>query len=154
MSTVIADPAGALCTFLASQLADLLDEAPAGHGMTGAAVFRPQLPEWVDANMDALACIVVRPAGGYKLYSNGLLPLRDPVLDLTCYAGSSQEALTIATAAGDALMQLTQSVWEGVTFYGARIAGGPIPLPDQQTLWPACWIGTQLVHNSIAVAQT
>lgn len=146
----LADPASAICGYLSSAIGELLDTVPPGHSMSGPALFRPSLPQWVDASMDALACIVVRPAGGYKMFGTGLLPVGDPVLDLVCYAGSQQRAYLIAVATARALKQLQMSTWESTKLYWAKIAGGPIPLPDQQTLWPACWLGTQVMFAEIA----
>lgn len=150
MSTpTVADPAAGLCAYLSTAIGDLLDDVPAGHGMTGPALFRPTLPEWADASMP-LASIVIRPAGGYKMFGAGLLPVADPVLDLVCYAGAQQQAYLIAAAAARALKQLTVGIYDGTKLYWAKVAGGPIPLPDQQTLWPACWLGTQVMHAETA----
>jgi hypothetical protein len=98
------------------------------------------------------ACIVVRPAGGYKLFGTGLMPVADPTLDVICYGTVEQEAYDIARPAVSALRQLTQSVWENTKLYWARIAGGPLPLVDPQTFWPAVWIGIQVMHAEIATA--
>lgn len=146
---VVTDPAASLGAYLAATIGGLLAVAPAGHGMSGPAIFRPSLPEWMDTFMP-VACVVVRPAGGYKLFGTGRLPVADPVLDLICYGGSDQQAGQIALAAAQALKQLQQSTWRGATLYWARISGGPVPLPDPATLWPATFLSAQVMHSEAA----
>ena len=141
---VAADPCAAICAYLAATLSDLLAQGPSGP-----AVFRPSLPQAQDRLMPQ-ACIVVRPAGGYKLYGVGALPVADPVLDLTCYGAVSQQSYELTLAAARVLRALRMSVWEQTKLFWCRIAGGPIPLPDNQTLWPACWLGVQVMHAEAA----
>lgn len=149
MTTVtLADPAAALCAFLQASVGDLLDQGP-----NGPLVYRPSLPEKVDPKMPQ-ACIVVRPAGGYKLFGTGRLPVADPVLDLMCYGAVEQQAYTIAVASAQALRQLTMSVWENCKLYWAHISAGPVPLPDAQTLWSACFLSTQVMYAEVATAGT
>jgi hypothetical protein len=150
VTVVIADPAAALCAYLASTVSTVLDTIPSAYG-GGAAIFRPQLPEWVDSE-NPLGSITVRHAGGYTMFGSGLMQVADPRLDLTCYGSTAQQAAMIALTVAHALKQLTMSVWEGCTLYWAKIAGGPMPLPDQQTLWPAVWISAQVMHSEGAQA--
>lgn len=148
---VVADPAAAMCAYLAATIPEVLDTTTPPGGVPGPAVFRPRIPEWAQSE-DPLACIVVRRAGGYKLFGTGRIPVADPTIDLTCYAHNAQQADMIATTAANALKQLTMSVWEGCTLYWASISGGPIPLPDTQALWPATWLSFQMMHSEMAVA--
>ena len=135
------DPLAAVCAYLKASPAGALLE-PLEHGP---AVFRPTLPQPVQKTMP-MACIVVRPAGGYIRYTNGLLPLADPRVDLTCYGAEQQQSYEIAVAATEALQTLQMSVWENVKLLGAAIGSGPIPLPDQATLWPATWLSAQITY--------
>lgn len=143
-SPATADPLAAICAYLQSTVGDML-----AQGETGPKVFRPQLPTGEDENMPQ-ACIVVRRAGGYKMFNTGTLPVADPTLNIICYGDVPQQSEVIATAVARALKQLSQSVWENTTLYWAKIAGGPVPLPDQQTLWPATWVGAQVMHGELA----
>jgi hypothetical protein len=142
-----ADPLRAVAAYLkASPVAPMLEPGP--HG---ASVYRPTLPETIQDDMP-FACIVVRPAGGYTLFGTGLLPVADPRIDFTCYAGTPQESYEIAVATARTLKQLQMSVWENTKLYWARVAGGPIPLPDTDTLWPATWLSAQVMYAEIATA--
>lgn len=132
----ISDPTAALAMFLRSNLSDLID------GRT----YRPQLPKSADKDM-AQACIVVRRAGGLKVYGKSQLPISDPTVDLICYGATAMEAETVAAAACAALKGLVMEVWEGVMLYSANIIAGPLPLPDLQTLWPAALVSTQVLHR-------
>lgn len=140
----VADPAKAVCSFLATTVGGLLDEHKARP-----AVFRPRLPEELTDRMP-LACLVVRPAGGYRMFGAGTMPVADPNMDITCYAAGPNQSYQIALAVAQSLKQLSQSVWENTTLYWAKIAGGPIPLPDAQTRWPATWVGIQVMAGEIA----
>lgn len=148
MSTVVvADPLAAVAAYLqASAVGQMLQAMP--HGP---AVYRSMLPQSVQKKMP-FSCIVVRPAGGYTLFGSGLLPVADPRIDFTCFAGTPQESYEIAVATARALKQLQMSVWENTKLYWARIAGGPIPLPDQNTLWPATWLSAQVMYAEISAA--
>lgn len=144
MSTLkVSDPMAGLCAFLKAQLADLLFKT-----QHGPAVFRPDLPKDFDQNMP-VACIVVRPAGGYTRFGKSMLYMGDPRADLTCYGGTQWEATRVAQSAVVALKQLVSQTWENTRLYSANVSGGPTPLPDQQTLWPACWLAVQLVHGEL-----
>jgi hypothetical protein len=150
---VTVDPLAAFCAFLRAQpaVSSLLDQIPPGFGLPQGvpAVFRPDLPQNVDASMP-LACIVVRPAGGYTQYGKGMLPLADPRIDLICFASNQSRATQIAQTAASAVKQLARpQTWEGTTLYGADVHAGPVPLPDQQTLWPACWLSVVLLHGEL-----
>ena len=140
----VADPVAALCAYLAHSVGDRLAQGPLGPQ-----VFATQLPPGQDQNMPQ-PCLLVRRAGGYKMFNLGNLPLADPTLDIVCYGTVPLEGDQIATAVALALKQLTQSVWENTLLYWARIAGGPVPLPDTQTLWPATWLAAQVAHAEIA----
>lgn len=147
-ATVIADPLAAVCSYLRAQIGGQLDQW-AGQP----AVFRPSLPEAVDASMP-LTCVVVRAAGGYKMFGAGLLPVADPVLDVICYGEKPQGSYQVAVAAAHALKQLTQSVWNGVLLYWAKVSAGPVPLPDTETIWPATWLAAQVMYSEIATGGT
>lgn len=145
----VADPAAGYCAFLRSAIGDMLAAAtlPSGGG-TVPAVFRPDLPQWFDADMPA-ACVVVRPAGGHTQFGSSMLYMADPRVDVVCYGSDQQQATMVCTAAQVASKRLVSEVWDGVLLYAANIAAGPVPLPDEQTLWPACLMSVQLVHGEL-----
>jgi hypothetical protein len=145
VTVVTADPLLAIRAYLqASAVGALLE--PREHGP---AIYRPTMPPTAQDDMP-FGCIVIRPAGGYNMFGIGLLPVADPKIDFTCYAGTPQESYEIAVATARALKQLQMSIWEGTKLYWARVAGGPIPLPDQNTMWPATWLSAQVMHAEIA----
>lgn len=140
MPTIIAaDPTKALAAYLKATVGDLVSGR----------VYRPELPQPVDKSM-AQACLVIRPAGGGKMFGQGQLRVFDPVIDVICYGGSALEAHEVALAVVIALKQLTVGVWENCKLYWARVAGGPLPLLDPQTLWPASLVSTQVMHAQTA----
>lgn len=145
----IADPAAGYCAFLRAAIGDMLAPAtlPSGAG-TVPAVFRPDLPSWYDASMPA-ACVVVRPAGGHTQFGSSMLYIADPRVDVVCYGADQQQATALCVSVTVASKRLVSEVWDGVLIYAANIAGGPIPLPDEKTLWPACWCSVQLVHGEL-----
>ena len=152
MTLTTADPAAAVCAYLASAISTVLATVTApGATTSGPAIFRPDMPQWMDKTMP-VAAIVVRPAGGYKMFGTGPLPVTDPVLDMICYGGGQQQSYTVAAAAAQALRALRMSVWEGATVYWARIAAGPVPLPDAATYWPATWLSAQVMVSENATA--
>ncbi|MHB1950160.1 MAG: hypothetical protein ACYCQK_01645 [Acidiferrobacteraceae bacterium] len=147
-ASAVADPALALVMFLRATLTDQLAQATDPTGNSYPAVFRPDLPKWFDSS-EAVASIVVRPAGGYATYGRSLLPIADPRLDLTCYGTTQQQATALARAAAVNTKQCVNQVWEGVMLRAINIAGGPIPLPDAQTVWPGCWVSLQVIHGEL-----
>lgn len=151
MTLTATDHAGAVCAYLASTVGSALGTITSPSGSTGPAVFRPDLPEWADKSMP-LAALVVRPNGGYKMFGTGPLPVVDPVLDIICYGGAHQQSYEVAMQVAQALRALRMSVWEGATLYWARISGGPLPLPDSYTLWPATWISAQVMMSESQVS--
>jgi hypothetical protein len=97
-----------------------------------------------------LACIVVRPAGGYTQFGKGTIPMADPRVDFTCYADNATRAHQIAQSVAYNLMQLTfPQTWEDTVLYSAQVHSGPVPLPDSQTLWPAVWLSGIVLHGQL-----
>lgn len=144
----IADPAKGLCAYLATAVGGLLFQTSV-TGEPRPAVFRPRLPEQADSFMPN-AAIVVRPSGGPKLFTYGRMPIVDHKLDIVCYGKGGDQAYQVSLAVSRALRALTQSTWEGVLLYAASIAGGPIPLVDTQSLWPAYWMASQVMYAEVA----
>jgi len=147
-SIEIAEPVLAYVMFLRSHLGDQVAQAEQPDGAIYPAIFRPDMPRWYAPKMPTRA-IVVAPKGGYARFGDGQLPLADPRLDVVCYGdeddmqGATQLARMVATVS----KQLVSQVWNGVLLVSAAVSGGPIPLPDQQTLWPSVWLSIQLVHG-------
>lgn len=147
----VPDPLKALCAYLRSELSNLVITTPGGLKNIPAnvpAVFRPDLPLGFDQVMPA-ACVVVRPAGGYKLYGATQFYIGDPVVDVTCYGANMAQATEVARASVVALKQLVAQEWENTLLYSAQVTAGPTPLPDTQTLWPTCWLSCHLVHGEL-----
>lgn len=148
MPVTVADPALAYVMFLRARLGDQVAEATQPDGVVYPAIFRPDLPRWYEPSMPARA-IVVAPKGGYTRFGDGQFPLADPRLDVICYGdendqqGATQLARTLAVVS----KQLVSQVWNGVLLVSAAVSGGPVPLPDEHTVWPAVWISIQLVHG-------
>ena len=148
------DPIKALCAYLRAEVGHLVIPTPGGLKRIPAnipAIFRPDLPQGFDQIMPA-ACIVVRPMGGYKQYGKTQFYIGDPTADIVCYGTNSQQATEIARAVVVVLKQLVSQEWENTLLYSAQVAAGPTPLPDAQTLWPACWLSCQLVHGELPLA--
>lgn len=146
---VVADAAAGYCAFLRGRVGDMLDVATnPTSGLTLPAVFRPDLPRWFQGSMPA-ACIVVRPAGGYTRFGSSTMYLADPRVDVLCYGANGEAARRLATTVAVVSKQLMVEVWDGVLLHSANIAGGPIPLPDQQTEFPSAWLSVQLVHGEL-----
>jgi hypothetical protein len=148
------DPLKALAAFLRSQIGDMLAITPGGIKNVPAgvpAVFRPDLPQAFDQLMPC-ACVVVRPAGGYTQFGKSQLYLGDPRVEIIAYGTVEQEATEICRAACVACKQLVAQRWENMLLYSAQVSAGPIPLPDAQTLWPACWASVQLIHGELPLA--
>ena len=148
MDLEIAEPVLAYVMFLRAQIGDKVAQATDPDGSQYPAIFRPDLPRWYEPQMPGRA-IVVAPKGGYTQFGKGQLPLADPRLDVICYGAEDdqQGATHLARMVATVSKQLVSQVWNGVLLVSADVSGGPIPLPDQQTLWPACWLSVQLVHG-------
>lgn len=147
------DPLAAVCAFLRVTIGSRLDQTPKGlKGIPAGvpAVFRPDLPQQIDSSMP-MRCVVVRHAGGYTQFGEEQFYVADPRFDLICFASSQNGATRIARAAATQLKQLSApQIWEGTQLYSAIVTTGPVPLPDQQTLWPACWLSTVVMHGELA----
>lgn len=144
-----ADGAAAYCGWLREQIGGMLASATNPQsGVSTPAVFRPSLPEWFDGQMPA-AAVTVRPAGGYSTFGKTMWPLADPRMDVVCYGTRQGEATMIATTIAVATKQLVNEIFEGTLLCSASVDAGPTPLPDAQTLWPACWLSVQLVHGEL-----
>ena len=150
--TRIAEPLAAYCAFLRATIGEHLAQAtnPATPSVSYPAVFRPSMPAWFDANMP-VAALVCRPAGGSSQFGKTLMPLADPRVDVIAYGTTPQQATELCRLVGVVSKQLTPSVWENTLLAACNIAGGPVPLPDEQTLWPGCWLSVQLVHGELPV---
>lgn len=163
MSTLILpDAKAAICGYLRAQpiIADMVDLTPSGlDGIPAGvpAVFRPDLPKSIDQSMP-LACIVARPApGGYKTFGGQRFYMADSVIDFICFADSSNRAARIADTLCVVLKQLCANasgevrpqVWEHTMLYSASVKAGPVPLPDEQTLWPAVWLSATVTHGEL-----
>lgn len=145
------DPIKALCAYLRAQVGDKVVATPGGLKNVPAnvpAVFRPDLPQGFDQVMPA-ACVVVRPAGGYKQYGKTQFYIGDPTVDVVCYGTNQQQATEVCRAVAIVLKQLVSQEWENTLLYSAQVSAGPTPLPDTQTLWPACWLSAQLIHGEL-----
>lgn len=145
----IADAPKAYCAFLRARVGDRLAIATLpGSGAKVPAVFRPDMPRWFQSSMPASA-IIVRPAGGYTAYGKSMQPIADVRVDVLCYGpeDGQQQATELAQAVAVASKQLSVEVWEDTLLMAANVSAGPVPLPDAQTLWPACWLSIQLVHG-------
>jgi hypothetical protein len=152
--TRAADPTKAIAAYLQARVGSLLVQTPSGlQGIAAGvpAVFRPDMPLTFDQAMPA-ACIIVRPAGGYTMYGKGQLPVGDPRIDMVCYGAVRLQADQIARACVVALKQLSEQIWEDTLLYWAQISAGPLPLPDQQTLWPASLVSAQVMHGEALTA--
>ena len=149
MTTVtIAEPLLAYVEFLRAQLGDQVAQATDPDGTQYPAVFRPDMPRWHEPMMPGRA-IVVAPKGGYTQFGKDMRPLADPRLDIVCYGDENdqQGATHLARTVAVVSKRLMNEVWNGVLLTSAEVSGGPIPLPDQQTTWPAAWLAIQLVHG-------
>jgi hypothetical protein len=147
----VADASAAYCAWVRATVGDRLAAATFPQSAVSVpAVFRPSLPEWFDSQMPA-ACVVVRPAGGYRQFGKTMLALADPALDVLCYAASQQQATSICQTLAVASKQLVNEVWEGTIICSAGVNSGPTPLPDTQTLWPTCFLSVVLVHGELPV---
>lgn len=147
----VPDPIKALCAFLRQELSNLVTSTPEGlinipPGVP--AVFRPDLPKGFDQVMPA-ACVVCRPAGGYKQFGKTQIPVGDPTIDIVCYGANQDEATNVARAGVVVCKQLVAQEWENTLLYSAQVIGGPTPLPDTQVLWPACWFSVTLMHGEL-----
>jgi len=148
MDLTIAEPVLAYVEFLRAQIGDQVAQATQPDGAVYPAIFRPDMPRWYEPSMPTRA-IVVAPKGGYTQFGSGQFPLADPRLDVICYGaeddqqGATQLARMVATVS----KQLVSQVWNGVLLVSASVSAGPVPLPDQQTVWPAVWLSIQLVHG-------
>jgi hypothetical protein len=148
MSVQIAEPVLAYVEFLRAHIGDQVAQATQPDGAIYPAVFRPDLPRWFEPEMPT-AAIVIAPKGGYTQFGKGQFPLADPRLEVVCYGdeddqqGATQLARLVATVS----KQLVSQVWNGVLLVSAAVSGGPMPLPDTQTTWPAAWLSVQLVHG-------
>ena len=147
-----ADPLKAVCAFLRVKVGGVLSQTPTGlKGIPAGvpAVFRPDLPEQI-APVMPLECVVVRPAGGYTQYGKEMFYVADPRFDFVCFGSSQSRATRVATAVATELKQLSSpQTWEGAQLYSAQVHGGPVPLPDEQTLWPACWLQAVVMHGEL-----
>lgn len=148
MAITVADPTAAFGAFLRNQVGDMLFQATwPGSGAQLPAVFWPDLPSWFDGNMPA-ACLVIRRSGGYARFGKEAFALGDPRHDILAYATTQDEATRIAQTVTVVCKQLiVPEVWENTLLCAANVGGGPTPLPDQQTVWPTCWLSVQLVHG-------
>lgn len=157
MTVNLPDPLAAMCAWLRanSQIAPLLDPIPntiVGLPHGAPAVFRPDLPQNVDPEMP-LACIVVRPAGGYGGFGDSMLLMSDPRIDFICFGSNQTEATGIARAVATELKQLASpQTWEHTLLYSAIVNAGPVPLPDTATLWPAAWLSATVTHGDLPSA--
>lgn len=148
MTVTVAEPLLAYVEFLRAHVGDQVATANQPDGAIYPAIFRPDLPRWFEPSMPTRA-IVVAPKGGYTQFGKGQMPLADPRVDVVCYGGENdqQGATQLARTVAVVSKQLVSQVWNGVLLVSADVSGGPIPLPDQQTIWPACWLAVQLVHG-------
>ena len=148
------DPLAGLCAYMRAQpaLASLLDPIPQNTGGLPAgvpAIFRPDIPQAMDGSMP-MACIMIRPYGGYTTLGDQRFYMKDPLIDLIAFASQQNQATAICRAAGTVLAQLASpQVWENCLLYSCQLKAGPVPLPDEQTLWPACWLSVTLVHGEL-----
>ena len=144
----IAEPLLAYVEFLRANLGDQVAQAKQPDGAIYPAVFRPDLPRWYEPSMPARA-IVIAPKGGYTQFGKDMRPLGDPRVDVVCYSDEDdqQGATHLARQVAVISKQLMNEVWNGVLLMSAAVSGGPIPLPDAQTTWPAAWLAVQLVHG-------
>lgn len=144
----VAEPLLAYVEFLRAQVGDQVAQAKDPDGVTYPAVFRPDMPRWYESQMPTRA-IVVAPKGGYTQFGKSMLALADARLDVVCYGDEDgqQVATQLARTVATVSKQLVSQVWNGVLLVSADVSGGPIPLPDAQTTWPACWLSIQLVHG-------
>lgn len=132
-------------------LASYLQADPAVSALTAGHVFRPQLDTAVMTSMPQ-ACVVVRSAGGYRLFGGAQVPLGDPRLDIFCYGSTWLEAESVAEAVLAALRALKPSTYGSTRLYWARIEMGPTPYEDPETNWPALVVSAQLALSEIAAA--
>lgn len=155
------DPLKALCAFLRAQptLVNLLTPIPGGLSNLPAGappIFRPDLPKEFQSVMPT-ACIVCRPAGGFKTYGDQRFFVADPTIDFTILGTTMTQALEVSQALAEILMQSftntngqpVSQVWEDCMLYSTQVTAGPVPLPDTQTLWPAVWLSCKLVHGQL-----
>lgn len=149
--TAVADPYMALIMFLRSAVGGLVAQTVFPNGLQAPAIFRPDLPKWFDDSMPTGA-MVLRPAGGYTRFGATMFYVGDPRVDIVCYGETQEEATGIAQASIVVLKQLVSQMWENTLLYSASISGGPIPLPDTQTIWPAVWMSTTLMVGELPIA--
>lgn len=147
--TEVSEPGAALCAFLRARLGERLAQVTLPDSSVSVpAVFRPNLPAWFDARQPT-ACLVVRPAGGYKRFGASMLYLADPAMDVIAYGTDQQQATELCRLVVFHAKRLVNEVWENTLLACANVAAGPVPLPDTQTLWPGCWCSLQLVHGEL-----
>lgn len=153
MTVTLPDPLKAVCAFLRAEVGHLLDPIPGGlSGLPAGvpAVFRPDLPQAIDPAMP-MASIVVRPAGGYRMFGDSMLQVADPRIDIICFGSTQTQSWEVAQNVAYQLQQTGQKPqeWEGCWIYSIVVNAGPVPLPDAQTLWPATWLGATMMHGQL-----
>ena len=154
MSRHVADPLMAMCAFLREQIGDLVTVTPGdikGIPAGVPAIFRPDMPAAFDAVMPTES-VVLRPAGGYTRFGTTQILLGDPRVDVLAYGKTQQSATMVCRAVIVACKFLVVQEWENVLLMSAQCSGGPLPLPDTQTLWPTCWCSLQVTHGELPVA--
>jgi hypothetical protein len=135
-----ADPSASICAYLLNTMGDLVEGR----------IFRPDLPKSEDQYMPR-ACLLVRAAGGYKLFGGGYMPVGDPLIHVIAYGVSAQEAASLSRSVYIALKQLTPGVWENTHLRWARIAMGPTPDFDDNVLWPLSVVSAQVMCTDVQV---
>lgn len=100
-------------------------------------VYGEQVPQAEIERQEPRKFVVVTDAGGIE--RNRFLPIAQPRYDVWCYGETYHEAGNVDRAVYSALKALDRQPVGGVLLHNAGLAGGPMPVRDDKTGWPAKW---------------
>jgi hypothetical protein len=132
-------------------LRDYLLQAPDVQVLTGGRVFGGELPRDEVEEMPR-KCILIEPSGSLGAFGRGYQEYGDQRFDVVCYAETPFEAHKLWRVVHPLLKQLTRAVRADCLLHWAAPAGGPMPLRDPDTDWPATWSAWQVLLSELQAA--
>lgn len=93
--------------------------------------------------------LLIVESGGIE--HNRFLPVAEPRFDLWSFGETYHEAGKLDRAVYDVLRIMDRKTISGTLLHGAALSGGPFPVRDSDTGWPAKWRSIVLQLDARAV---
>ena len=105
--------------------------------LCGERMYGEEIPKKETDRQEPRKFVLIVESGGIE--HNRFLPIMEPRLDLWSFGETYHEAGKLDQAIYDAIKNMDRKTILSTLLHGATLSGGPFPVRDSDTGWPAKW---------------